>query len=367
MSQANSQQPRRGLLGYDPTLEEEIFAFQRASYPHRREDWIAPRWKWMFLDSAARLDTQPMVWLYRGRDGIAGHQGAIAVRLKALDHELITGWFVETMVSEAYRGKAVGPMVVKKALEDLPFNLSLGQTDWMRKLQFALGWEQVAGLGTYVYLLDPAAILRDKLSNGVLRSGAGLLLATAQRMKRILGHRRIGFVPEVRRLEDFGAEHDALWQRVKPQYRCAVVRDASYLNWKYVEQPGQDFTRLEIRRQGEVVAVAVLMMREPDESYAYARGFVVDLVLSLEDRAVIRATLEAIRAEFQRLEAAMVVFDLISVPLVKEIQTFGFVARAPSRYLLIAEGEAAPEVAQTVRDPACWFVTRGDSDIDRPW
>ena len=47
---------KKGFYRYEPWLEEEIFQFQRESYPNRAEAFIAPRWRWMFLASAARLD-----------------------------------------------------------------------------------------------------------------------------------------------------------------------------------------------------------------------------------------------------------------------------------------------------------------------
>ncbi len=78
-----TQPPKvKGLIGYDPALEQEIFDFQQVAYPTRRTDWIAPRWRWMFLASAQRLGIPPMVWLYRNASGIVAHQGAIPVKLK---------------------------------------------------------------------------------------------------------------------------------------------------------------------------------------------------------------------------------------------------------------------------------------------
>src|SRR5512145_469264 len=109
----------RGLVRYQPVLDNELFAFQREAFPTRRADWVEPRWRWMFQSSAARLGVEPMVWLYRGKQGIVAQQGAIPVRLHSRAGECTTGWFVETMVLEQVRGRAVGPMLVAKAKEEL--------------------------------------------------------------------------------------------------------------------------------------------------------------------------------------------------------------------------------------------------------
>jgi hypothetical protein len=356
----------RGLIAYDPNLEDEIFAFQRAAYPRRRSDWIAPRWRWMFLESAQRLGVHPLVWLYRTREGIAGHQGVMPVTLQIDQAERVTGWFVETMVLESVRGKAVGPAVVARTKRDLPFNLSLGQTPQMRALQFSLGWQQVCSLPTYTFVLSPWAVLEGKLP-GWSRPAAAAALGLWQRARWLRGRRRLTWRPEIREIAQFDDAHDALWAAVRRAYRCAVVRDASYLNWKYVAQPGQNFVRLEVRRNGQPVGVAVLAFLEPDQAYRYPRALLVDVVVSLDEPDVVWATFEAVRRAAVARGAALVSFDLAGPLLASQTLTFGFSERPPLRFLLVSVEGVAEADARTVLDTAAWFVTHGDSDNDRPW
>ena len=357
----------RGIRRYSPALEEDILGFQRVAYPHRRPDWVAPRWRWMFLRSASRLGVEPMVWVYCNRDGVVAHQGAIPIRLKVADDERVTGWFVETMALESVRGKAVGPMLVARARQDLPFNLSLGQTPQMRALQFSLGWRQVCPLGSWVFILHASRVLAGKFGNGAVRAAAATALTARQRLKYLRGRRRIQWSPDVRIVDRFDVKHDQLWEAVKGRLGCAVVRDASYLNWKYIEQPGQDFIRVEISRGGDVVAVAALLVREPDDVYRYRRGCIVDLVLPLQDDEVVWAVLDELRKLLLARSVDMILFDLISVPLSVRLASFGFFQREPQRFLLVALDEVQEPALVPALDPGQWFVTMGDSDIDRPW
>jgi hypothetical protein len=356
----------RGILGHHPLLEEEIFAFQRRAYPERRADWIAPRWRWMFLASAARVGAAPMVWLYRNAAGVVAHQGAIAVKAKLGERVLVTGWFVETMALEAVRGKAIGPMLVQKAKEDLPFNLSLGQTAPMRAIQLKMGWQQVAPLGNFVLPLRPERILRRKLPNPLLR---GLAAAAVRGLlgTRAALRRRLAWEPRVTEAARFGPEHDRLWSAVRSGYRCAVERDASYLDWKYVEQPGQSFVRLEVRREAELAALAVLLVREPAGDYAYRRGFITELIADRADPHAVRAGLEAARRAACEREVDLLAFPLIEERLAEEVKAFGFIRRPPERFFLIATGGLSAREAELARAPGSWLVTMGDSDIDRPW
>lgn len=355
----------RGLVRFTEPLAAEVFAFQREAYPARRPDWIEPRWRWMFQQSAARLGVEPMVWLYRGREGVQAHQGAIAVRLHTSAGECVTGWFVETMVLEKVRGKAVGPMLVAKARQDLPFNLSLGQTSQMRELQFRLGWEEVAPLETLVFVVNGRAVLAGKVP-AAASVPAGMALTMQQRWRHWKGRRRPAPYA-VREIARFGTAHDRLWDRVKSDYAVAVVRDASYLNWKYVEQPGQTFLRLEIVRGDEVSAVAVIAFQEPAGAYAYRRARLTEVVVSATDEDLVWALFEAVRQACRGRAADLIVFDVINASLVRQAMRFGFVRRPPTRVLLVSVGEQPTEAAQLTRQAANWLITRGDSDIDRPW
>ena len=91
------------------------------------------------MESAKRLGVEPRGGLDRVAGAIVGHNGAIPVRLKIDDDERVSAWLVETMVLEAYRSQAVGARLTVEAHEDLPFALSLGQTELMRAVQLKLG------------------------------------------------------------------------------------------------------------------------------------------------------------------------------------------------------------------------------------
>jgi hypothetical protein len=356
----------RGLVRYQPVLDDELFAFQREAFPTRRADWVEPRWRWMFQSSAARLGVEPMVWLYRGKQGIVAQQGAIPVRLHTRAGECTTGWFVETMVLEQARGKAVGPMLVAKAKEDLPFNLSLGQTEQMRELQYRLGWKRVADLQTLMFVLRAGPAVEGKLPAGASTIAAAAL-SSAQTFRRWRGRLRTSSAFTSERITRFGAEHNALWADVCRRYDVAVVRDASYLNWKYVEQPGQSFVRLGVRRDARLVAVVVISVAEPDGVYRSRRAFLTDIVVRSDDAHDVWAALEAARQCARAYRADLLLFDIINAALVERALAFGFVRRTPTRVLLIACGDPPDAMAELALDGGNWLVTRGDSDIDRPW
>jgi len=274
-----------------------------------------------------------------------------------------SGWLVDTMVLEAYRSKAVGPRIMVQAHEDLPFALSLGQTAEMREVQLRLGWRRVAPLETAQLLIRPENVLKGKLPwPAAVAAGLGLRASSA--VRDLLRERTRS---EVREVSRFDERHDRLWASVSESMTCTVVRDASYLNWKYVEQPGQTFVRLEIVEAGEVKAVAVLSFVDADDVYQYRRAFLVDLVAPLGDDARLAQLLEAATTAAAERGADALVCLHIGAPLTRALRRHGFRLREPERYLLVDPGGLEPAASDTVLAADSWFVTHGDSDIDRPW
>jgi hypothetical protein len=356
---------RKGFFGYEPWLEQEIFQFQRQTYPHRSSELIAPRWRWMYVSSASRLGVTPMTWVYHDGSGVVAHQGAIPVQVQVGGEKYTTGWFVETMAHERIRGKAIGPMIIKKALEGLPFNLSLGQTEQMRQIQLALGWQVVAPLNTYVLAMRPKTVLRAKVRNKVIADLAAAALSMRQVTRRAMS--RVPQNYDVREIERFDARHDRFWRTIQGEFPCAVVRDASFLNWKFVEQPGQEVIRLELIRHGEVAALTSFVIREPDSHYPYRRALLLDLLASPSDTGSVLAALDAVRGVANTRKAALVSFDVTCQRIERSVRRFGFIFRGHTRVFLVSARGLPERHRRLVLNRGNWFLSRADSDIDRPW
>jgi hypothetical protein len=267
------------------------------------------------------------------------------------------------MVLEEYRSQAVGARLMLEAHDDLPFALSLGQTEQMRAIQLRLGWEQVAPLQTAQLLIRPERVLKGKLP-GAAALAAGLGLRAGSAMRDVWKPRKTGTVREITR---FGAAHDDLWTLMTRDVTCAVRRDASYLNWKYVDQPGQDFLRLELSDGNRVRGVVVCMFREPDDAYKYRRAFIVDLVAPLSDGRVMSDLIQvAVDAASARGADALLCLH-VNPLLTAALRHAGFRLRQPSRFLLVRPGPLEGRDREKLLGAAGWYVTQGDSDIDRPW
>jgi NAD(P)-dependent dehydrogenase (short-subunit alcohol dehydrogenase family) len=342
--------------------DTEILEFQAQAFPDRRPELVPARWRWMFIDSARRVGVRSRFWIHREDGRIVAQMGSIPVRLHVNGRELATGWLVDTMVLEPYRHLAIGARLMVEAHENQPFSLSLGQTAEMREIQFRLGWTQVAPVQIAQLLVRPENVLKGKLpAPAAWAAGLGIRASSLVREWR---HDAPALAAHS--IDRFDERHDVLWREASRDVTCAVVRDASYLNWKYVDQPGQRFVRLDVRDGDTLVGTAVWMLREPDGPYRYRRAFLVDLVTSLSQPARLRNVLSVACAEASRWEVDALLCHHIDERLTEALRNCGFHLRRPERYLLVDAGSLAPEARATVLSRQGWFVTHGDSDIDRP-
>jgi hypothetical protein len=345
--------------------DEEILEFQAKSYPERETHEILPRWRWSFIKSAQRLNVEPKVWMYRYKGKIVAHQGALSVKVKVNNKYYISGWFVETMTLEEVRGKAIGPMVVQKALEELPFNLSLGQTDLMRKLQLNMGWKEVCTVNNYIYAINPTNILQNKIKFLFLKQTVGLIYKIGQNILNRLGCRLPRGEWKLTEGKRFGEEYEQLWNNVENNIKCTVVRDANYMNWKYVEQPGQQFTILELRQDAQLKGVIVLLVKESDRIYNYSRGFILDIVTPQEDIRLTHGLLEGAKQHLRSKKVDMINCVLKSNKIIGHIKRYGFINKGIRHHFLVASESINAEEKNDIFNKNNWYLSMSDSDQDR--
>jgi FkbH-like protein len=349
--------------GYSEATEPEVFAFHAEAWPHREAALVPDRWRWMFLASARRIGVKPRLWLHRQDGRIVGHMGSIAVRARIGAEDRDTGWLVDTMVLPAYRDQAVGSRLMVEAHDDQPFSLSLGQTSEMREIQLRLGWKQVAPLQIAQLVVRADSVLKGKLPRPAAWA-AGLGFRASGAVRDWFSERALF---TVRPVDRFDERHDELWESTARDLTCAVVRDSSYLNWKYVDQPGQRFARLDVLDGPSLRGVAVWMVREPDRHYKYRRAFLVDLVTPLADDASLQQVVRAACAFASELEADALLCHHIDARLTRALRACGFTLRKPERFLLVDPGLLPPAALAQLLSADNWYVTQGDSDVDRPW
>lgn len=91
---------------------------------------------------------------------------------------------------------------------------------------------------------------------------------------------------DVRTIEQFDAEVDVLWEEARRSREVCAVRDARYLNWRYIQHPDFDY-RCAGAYQGQDMLGVVVYRVIPHKGVAY----ITELLATGERGSVLRALL----------------------------------------------------------------------------
>ena len=156
-------------------------------------------------------------------------------------------------------------------------------------------------------------------------------------------------------MASFGPETDQLWSDVATGYRVALVRDAAYLTWRYIDNP-DDYTVLGLSREGRLIGLVVLTetLRR-----GVPVGEIVDYVCGADDtgtfQLLVDAALEHAREQGQALVQA---WSVPGTPLDARLRAAGLPWRRADVKFLISPG--FPD--EVIYDGASWLLTQGDGN-----
>jgi hypothetical protein len=163
---------------------------------------------------------------------------------------------------------------------------------------------------------------------------------------------------EVRAVERFGPDVDALFATLGPRFGLTLVKDSAYLNWRFADHPSRSYRLLECRglADGALRGVAVDTVgdfRRPNTS------FVLELLVDLADDEAFTALLGACerRAREDETGAIASVFNPAD-PMFLRLQQAGYQVWNSSYFLV-----AAPFSIDALFLREAWAFTMGDSDL----
>jgi hypothetical protein len=140
---------------------------------------------------------------------------------------------------------------------------------------------------------------------------------------------------EVRPVEAFGEEYDALWERARASYAMCARRDRAYLNWKYVACPHRGYQRVEARRDGALVGYAI----SRHEDYRGTRlGWVIDVFSDTADAGAQDALVAAVLDGFREAGVVRAQAFSMNAALAAALRRRGFLAtRSPMQFCVRAQ------------------------------
>jgi GNAT superfamily N-acetyltransferase len=336
--------------------EDALLSFLRAAYPDDPRRSQPDFWRWHFLDHPHVDMNDVPVWLAQDGGVIAAQLAAIPFRLKLGEERERAIWIMDVYVHRNYRRRGLAKRLWLTAAESYSRMFGLGINEQSKAVVMGLGWVEMGHIHRYHRLLFPGDALRDIQKLKPLRDLVNLGYAP---FRRHLARRSKEGRYIAHEVKEFDASFDELWQRACVQWPCAVERDARYLEWQFMRQPGKKFDVLGLYDEERLVGYVVLFFRKPELTGAPQKAAITDLCYDASDsRKVIDGLLKAaLRLALER-RAGSIVTDVLDARVEERLRDFGFrrVRTAPE----FITNAGAPEF---LYDPGNWFLTRADSDV----
>ena len=351
-----------GITRYTPDDADDLLAFQLATFGPGVRQVDAGRAAWLFDRNPCRSedDTRDL-WVCRRNDAIVGQQAEIPFDLKAGRHERRAAWAVDLMVDDAWRLRGVGPALVSTQLDHREIVAGLNLSDKGHATYTRGGWTDLGVVPVYLRPLDLGRAARlGSVPGRIARFSpvAGPALQAADRaasaMLRAAGAR---LVP----IDRFDERVDAVWQDAARHYPVLARRDLGSLRWRIDDRP--DHARMQrfyLVARGRAVGYVVFRAAGTSDAptavivdYLAAPRWVAPLLVTTGN--VARRQGAIAMSVKTRNEAAD-----------RHLRAAGFVRRErgtdePVRFMVRC-GDGS--VADLVEEPANWFITSADSDLE---
>ena len=174
-------------------------------------------------------------------------------------------------------------------------------------------------------------------------------------MRRDLGSAR---PVEERAVTEVDGRFDSLWQHAAKDFDFALVRDADYLRWRYLDRRGGDFTLLQAEHRGELLGYLAFAL-------GGERCRIAD-VLTLPGRIDVASTLvgEALARARGARAAAVACWLPAGHVYMPALLSHGFLNSRRDTGLQHRVIRADATDLEVLRDPtARLHITQGDMDV----
>jgi len=327
---------------------------------HGDRPFKTAEWEWLFADA---VSSHGYIWVADHDGALAGQYATIPARMKIGNKGEDVALSLDTMTHPSFRKQGIFVSLAKSVYEELRSNdvkLVYGFPNdnsfhgFIKYLDFFVLEE----LPAMMRPIDASGLLLQRSWNGTM---ARILGRAAQSVFDLFATKKVKADDiDIRAADSFPEEVNDLFDRLSGQFENLIVRDHSYLRWRYDLNPRHTYERFIGYRNNRLAGYCVTTRTTRRE---INMGLIVDLFASPGDPDLAAALVARAVQRFKEQNAAAAVCLLTSrSPFVRTLRRAGFLlpARRFPFIIRINSGDIPPEA---VRNVSGWHITFGDGDF----
>jgi len=245
-----------------------------------------------------------------------------------------------------------------KGIEHEGWHLVYGTSvkDTFRISMKLLGFTTAGPIKKQLKILNPAPYLRMKLKLAPLSGFLGFLASLAMKVVYWPWMRAASDVA-IKEVDEFDSRFDELWQKRRSDYEIMIVRDTTYLDWRYLKNPAQKYKIFTAERNGVLEGFAVACVKDEN----IRRGYIIDLLAPPGDTALIRSLIaHAVRYCAREKADTVSCWWLEHTPAREISRKMGFLTFPTNHDLIVRSHGRHGNEYLSKRDR--WYFTMADTD-----
>lgn len=338
-----------------PGDEEELVAFH-----HRARGFnSSPEfWRWKYFENPAG---PACVSLALDGEKVVGRLGFIPIRVRIGTRDVLAAQQVDSDILEDYRKggtyfRLAGIVDKEGKKRALAFGFGFSTAATKKISTEALGFSVVTPVTRTVKVIDPAYYISDRFK-------IPLTYLPGPHFKRFIQWREERLAidgVDMQEIIEFGSQFDDLWEKANPG-SIMVVKDAIYLNWRYIKCPTVQYKIYTASEKGELKGFIAIQLKLKD---GIKHGIIADLICLLNNPGIVESLLfEAVKHFLQKGAVSIKCWLPQNHPFYPVLIKRGFRARATKVFLLVMPNESSDISADVLQNDKNWFYVLGDSDL----
>jgi hypothetical protein len=355
------------VRAYRPGDERQLVGLYAEVFGRPR---LIEAWRWKLL---GRDGSPENVWVAVTSEGrIVGQYGGIPLHIKLRGEIHPAVHAVEAMTSPDYRRQGMLTRLGSTAHDAWAKSgrvmvIGLPNEQWGTRNR-ALGYTDLFPLGWLRFPLhmERVAVRPGKLPRPFARPAAALGGAGSRAWRSLsraqMRRKTAGAGLSVDEITSPSADFDRLWASLSPMYDNCVVRDSSWVGWRFIAAEGYHYGVLLARSEGEPVGYIAYRLVESAER---TTGYIADIFVGPDGQAVTAKLLEAALDDLSARGAGTVMATAApGSALHGHLRSMGFLPGRASTAFMFEIVPLQPGVEPaTLADPRTWHITAGDFDV----
>jgi len=322
-------------------------------------------WQWEYYDNPT---TGIFIKLAKDNERIVGHYAVSPVSVCLDGRNMIAALSHDTMTDPSYAGLGIfrhtaNAVYADQKNEGHGFVYGFPNRNSIRGFKKNLYWQQIMPMPIYIRPVGVIKNISKRLFTGTQPSA---MMNNKEnvfcKLSALLSDESSMYKIKIE--QEFGEWADELWQRCCHQHRLWMVRNKTYLNWRYISRPENQYVIVSIWSENS--AVGYLIMTYVTKEFG-ATLFVLDFLVDLSFQKAADILIGYIVKLAQKSGAAFA--SVLLTPGSKYRKLFRRHLFLPLPEMLFPQplyfGARCFDAAlnDVVFDPGSWSLSWGDTDV----